>query len=159
MAPFADAIRNVFNGLDATKNMEIGEMPLHARTIEAILSNWGATKYNGSQDVRPWLTEIEEEYRIHGIPEIQMTDMAVRSTDGEVNTVLTAMYEAKVAEGGKWSWEDFKESVIKIEGKPNQLYQPRPWTPLTNRDRQLQGKCEGSVSNATIPNCCSYITL
>lgn len=107
-------------------------------TIKSILNNWDATKYNGSQDVRPWLREIEEKYHIHGIPEIQMTEVAVKSTDGEVNTVLKAMLEAKVAEAGAWSWEDFKESMIQIEGEHNQLYQPRPWTPLTGCDRQYE---------------------
>ena len=142
MALYFDAVRGILNNWDATK-LEIGEMPLHADDIEAILSNWGATKYDGSQDVRPWLTEIEEKYQIYGIPEIQMTDMAVKSTDGEVNTVLTAIYKAKAAVAGGWSWEDFKEFVIQVEGKRNQ---PQPRTPLTNRDRRLQGKYEGSAS-------------
>jgi len=115
MAPFADAIKDILNGWDATKYTEIVETSLHAGAIKAILSNWGATMYNGSQDVRPWLMEIEEKYRIHGIPEIHMTDMAVKLTNGEVNTVLTSMYKAKVAEAGVWSWEDFKEFVIQIE--------------------------------------------
>jgi len=140
MVPYADAIKGVLDNWDVTKYMEIGEMPLHAGTIKdilnswdvtkymeiggmalnagaikALLSNWGATMYDGSQDVRPWLMEIEEKYRIHGIPEIHMTDMAVKFTNGEVNTVLTAMYKARVAEAGAWSWEDFKESLIKIE--------------------------------------------
>ena len=172
MVPYADAIEGVLDSWDAAKYMEIGEMSLHAGTVKDILnswditkymeiggialnagaiktlvSNWGATMYDGSRDVRPWLMEIEEKYRIHGIPEIHMTDMAVKFTNGEVNTVLTAMYKARVAEAGAWSWEDFKESVIKIEGKRNRLYQPRPWTPLTNRGRRLQGKYEMSVSN------------
>ena len=121
-------------------------MVLHAETIRAILNNWDATRYNGSQDVRPWLMEIEEKCRIYGIPQIQMTEVAIRCTDGEVNTVLTAMFEARVAEAGPWLWTDFKECVIQIEGERNQLNQPRPWTPLTDCDRQLQAKYEGSVS-------------
>jgi len=104
----------VFNNWDAA-GLEIGEMPLHADDITAILNNWDATKYDGSQDVQPWLTEIEEKYQIYGIPEIQMTDMAVKSTNGEVNTVLTAIYKARVAVAGEWSWADFKEFVTQVE--------------------------------------------
>ena len=99
-------------------------MPLQAKTIKAILNNWDTQKYNGSQDVRPWLIQIEENCRIYGIPEAQMTEVAVKSTDGEVNKVLTAMFEVKVAEAGVWSWADFKECVIQIEGKHSQLYRP-----------------------------------
>ena len=98
-------------------------MPLQAETIRAIL-NWDVQKYNGSQDVRPWLMQIEENCRICGIPEIEMTEVAVKSTDGEVNTVLTAMFEARVAEAGVWPWADFKECVIQIEGGHNQPYRP-----------------------------------
>ena len=134
MALYFDAVRGIINNLGVVRP-GIGEMPLHADNIAAILDNWDATKYDGSQDVQLWLTEIEEKYRIHGIPEIHMTDMAVKSTDGEVNTVLTAIYKAKAAVAGGWSWEDFKEFVIQVEGKRDQLHQPRPWTPLTNCDR------------------------
>ena len=94
-------------------------MTLKAETIRAILNNWDVQKYNGLQDVRPWLLRIEENCQIYGIPETQMTEVAVKSTDGEVNTTLTAMFEAKVAEVGVWSWADFKECVIQIEGERN----------------------------------------
>ena len=53
-----------------------------------------------------------------------MTEVAVKSTDGEVNRILTAMFEAKVAEAGVWPWTNFKECVIQIEGEHNQLYRP-----------------------------------
>lgn len=92
-------------------------MVLHRDTIVAILNNWNAPKYDGSQDVRPWLKGIEELCRIYGIPPIQMTEMAVKSTSGEANPVLMAMFEAKVAEAGTWEWADFKECVIQIEGE------------------------------------------
>ena len=80
--------------------------------------------YNGSQDVRPWLMQIEENCHLYGIPEIQMTEVAVGSTDGEVNTVLTAMFEVKITEAGVWPWADFKECVIQIEGEYNHMYRP-----------------------------------
>ena len=99
-------------------------MALQAETIKAILNNWDVQKYDGLQDVRPWLAQIEENSQIYGIPETQMTEVAAKSTDGEVNTVLTAMLEAKVAEAGVWPWTDFKESVIQIEGEHDQLYRP-----------------------------------
>ena len=121
-------------------------MPLHADTIRAILNNWNATKYNGSQDVRPWLMEIEEKCRIYGIQGAQMTEVAVKCTEGEANLVLTAMFKAKVDKAGVWPWADFKKCLIGIEGKHNQLHQPGRWTPLTNFDRQLQAKYERSVS-------------
>lgn len=92
-------------------------MALHPDTLTAILNNWDAPKYDGSQDVRPWLMAIEELCRIYGIPWIQMTEMAVRSTAGNAYPVLTAMLETQVAGAGMWSWEDFKQSVIHIEGK------------------------------------------
>ena len=95
-------------------------MPLRAETIKAILNNWDVQRYNGLQDVRPWLKHTEENCRIYGIPETQMTEVAVKSTDGEANKVLTAMFEVKVAEAGVWSWADFKECVIQIEGEHNQ---------------------------------------
>ena len=95
-----------------------------AETIKAILDNWDVQKYDGLQDVRLWLAQIEENFHIHGIPETQMTEVAARSTDGEVNTVLTAMVAAKVAEAGVWLWTDFKECLIQIEGEHSQLYRP-----------------------------------
>ena len=121
-------------------------MALHPDTIRAIPNNWDATKYDGPQDVRPWLMEIEEKCRIDRIPEAQMTEIAIECTDGEVNIVLTAMFEAKVAEAGEWPWADFKECVIQIEGEHNKLYcWPQPWTPPTICDRRLQAKHKGSV--------------
>jgi len=92
-------------------------MPLHPDTLTAILNNWDAPKYDGSQDVRPWLRAIEELCRIYGIPPVQMTEMAVKCTAGQANPVLTAMFEAKFAEAGVWEWADFKECVIRIEGE------------------------------------------
>ena len=92
-------------------------MVLHQDTLTAILNNWNAPKYDGSQDVRPWLKAIDELCRIYGIPPIQMTEMAVNCTAGQANPVLTAMFEAKVAEAGVWEWVDFKECVILIEGE------------------------------------------
>ena len=102
MALYVDTIRDVLNNWDAIK-LEIGEVPLHADDIGAILNSWDATEYDGSRDVRSWLMEIEEKYRIYGILEIQMTDVVAKCTDGEVKTVLTAMFEAKVAEAGVWA--------------------------------------------------------
>jgi len=104
-------------------------MVLHPDTITAILNNWGAPKYDGSRRVRPWLGAIEELFRIYGIPPIQMTEMAVKCTTGQANPVLTAMFEAKVAEAGAWLWPDFKECVIQIEGEQStssvrSLYSP-----------------------------------
>ena len=92
-------------------------MVLHPDTITAILNNWGAPKYDGSQDVRPWLRAMEELFRIYGIPPIQMTEMAVKCTDGEAGPVLAAMFEARATEAGVWEWADFKECVIQIEGE------------------------------------------
>jgi hypothetical protein len=92
-------------------------MALHPDTLTAILNNWDAPKYDGSQDVRPWLKAIEELCRIYGIPWIQMTVMAVNCTAGQANPVLTAMFEAKVTKAGVWLWEDFKQCVIQIEGE------------------------------------------
>ena len=99
-------------------------MALRADIIKSILNIWDVTKYNGSQNVGLWLMEIEEKHQIYSIPEIQMTEMAVKSTDGEVNTVLTAMFEAMMAVAGVWPWADFKECVIRIEGEHNQPHQP-----------------------------------
>ena len=121
-------------------------MPLDADALRTILNKWDTAKYDGSQDVRPWLTEIEETCNIYDIPEIQTTEVAVERTEGEVNSVLTAMFKTKVAEAGVWPWADFKECVTQIQGEYNQPYQPQPWTPLTNCDRRLQAKYEGSVS-------------
>ena len=95
-------------------------MALHPDTITAILNNWDAPKYDGSQDVRPWLKAIEELCRIYGIPPVQMTEMAVKCTAGQANPILTAMFEANVAEVGVWLWADFKECVIRIEGEYSQ---------------------------------------
>lgn len=92
-------------------------MALHPDTIIAILNNWDAPKYDGSKDVRPWLKAIEDLCRIYGIPRFQMTEMAVKCTAGLANPVLTAIFEAKVAEAGVWWWEDFKQCVIQIEGE------------------------------------------
>jgi len=100
-------------------------MVLHPDTITAILNNWGAPKYDGSQDVRLWLKAIEDLCRIYGIPLIQMTEMAVKCTAGEASLVLTAMFEAKVTEVGVWLWEDFKGCVIQIEGEYGQPCWPR----------------------------------
>ena len=110
-------------------------MALHSETIRAILNNWDAPKYDGSQDVQRWLIEIEGKCRIYGIPGIQMTEMAVKCTEGGVNTNLTAILEARDAEGGVWSWADFKEYMVQIGGERNQLYQPRSRTQLTNCGR------------------------
>ena len=92
-------------------------MALRPETIKAILNNWNAPKYDGSQDVRQWLKEIERLSQIYGIPPAQMTEMAVRCTVGEVNTVLTAMLGTRVGEAGVWAWADFRECVIQIEGE------------------------------------------
>ena len=92
-------------------------MALHPDTLVAILNNWDAPKYDGSQDVRPWLRAIEELCRIYGIPPIQMTEMAVKCTAGQAHPVLTAMFEATVTKGGFWLWADFKRCVTDIEGK------------------------------------------
>ena len=112
-------------------------MSLQAETIRGILNKWNVQTYDGLQDVRSWLVQIEENSRIHGIPETQMTEVATNSTDGEVKTVLTAMLEAMVAEAGVWPWTDFKKWVIQIEGEHNQLYRPSPRTALTSYDRKL----------------------
>ena len=120
-------------------------MVLHSDTIKAILKNWDAPKYDGLQDVRQWLGAIEKLCGIYGIPLVQMTEMAVKCTAGEANPVLTAMYEAKMAEAGVWLWADFKERVIQIEGEYSQQSQPRVWIVLTNCDRQLQAEYEGLV--------------
>lgn len=92
-------------------------MVLHPDTIKAIINNWDAPKYDGSQDVRPWLRAMEELCRIYGIPPVQMTEMAVKCTAGAANPVLAAMFNARVAEAGVWLWADFKQCVIQIEGK------------------------------------------
>ena len=92
-------------------------MALHPDTITAILNNWAAPKYDGSQDVRRWLTAIEKLCQIYGIPPIQMTEIVVQCTTGLANPVLTAIFKAKVADTGLWSWTDFKEFVIRIEGE------------------------------------------
>ena len=92
-------------------------MVLHSDTIKAILNYWNAPKYDGSQDVRQWLKEIEELCKIYGIPPAQTTEMAIKCTVGEANTVLAAMLETKVTEAGVWSWAEFKECVIQIEGE------------------------------------------
>ena len=113
-------------------------MVLHPDTITAILNNWDAPKYDGLQDVRPWLKAIEELCRIYGIPLVQMTEMAVKCTTGQANPVLTAMFEAKVTEAGVWGWAEFKECVTLIEGelKHNLLARrPRPRIVLTAYDR------------------------
>jgi len=110
-------------------------MTLHADTIRAILNNWDAPKYDGSQDVRQWLRAIERLCKIYGIPPAQITEMAVKCTAGEANPILTAMLQAKVAEAGVWLWVDFKECVIQIEGERSQPSQPRFLVVLTNRDR------------------------
>lgn len=112
-------------------------MPLHPDTITAILNNWDAPKYDGLQDVRPWLKAIEELCRIYGIPPIQMTEMAVKCTAGEANLVLAAMFEAKLAEAGVWEWVDFKECVIQIEGEfeYDQPHPPQSWIVLINHNR------------------------
>ena len=99
-------------------------MVLHPDTLTAILNNWDAPKYDGSQDVRPWLKAIEELCRIYGVPPIQMTEMAVRSTDGKASPVLTAMFNARIDEVGVWEWPGFKACVIRIEGEHS--WQCRP---------------------------------
>jgi hypothetical protein len=96
-------------------------MVLHSDTVTAILNNWNAPKYDGSQDVRPWLKAIEELCRIYGIPPTQMTEVAVKSTAGKASPVLTAMF-AKVTEAGVWEWVDFKKCVIQIEGELEYSY-------------------------------------
>ncbi|KAF9780103.1 hypothetical protein BJ322DRAFT_1084565 [Thelephora terrestris] len=90
-------------------------MVLHPDTITAIINNWDAPKYDGSQDVRPWLRAMEEICRIYGIPLVQMTEMAIKCTAGQASPVLTAMFDARVAEAGGWLWVDFKQCVIQIE--------------------------------------------
>ena len=92
-------------------------MALHPNTVMAILNNRDAPKYDGSQDVRPWLRDIEEFCRIYGIPPAQMSEIAIQCTAGQVNSDLTATFEANVAEAGVWLWVDFKECVIRIEGE------------------------------------------
>jgi len=104
-------------------------MVLYPDTITAILNNWDAPKYNGSQDVRPWLKAIEELCRIYGIPPVQMTEMAVKCTAGEANPVLMAMFDAKVVEEGVWWWTDFKECVIQIEDSYRQNLRDAPRDP------------------------------
>ena len=110
-------------------------MVLYPDTIKAILNNWNAPKYDGTQDVRQWLKEIQELLRIYGIPPVQMTEVAIKCTAGEANSVLAAMFKARVAEAGVWLWEDFKECVTQIEGEYSQPSQPRVWVVLTNCDR------------------------
>ena len=92
-------------------------MDLHSDNIEAVLNNWDAPKYDGSQDVRQLLRKIEKLRQIYGLSPAQMTEMAIKYTVGEANTVLKAMLESKVAEAGAWPWADFKECVIQIEGE------------------------------------------
>lgn len=92
-------------------------MALHPDTITAILNNWNAPKYDGSQEVRPWLKAMEELCRIYGIPQIQMTEMAVKCATGRAGPVLMAMFEAKITEAGYWLWSDFKQCVIQVEGE------------------------------------------
>jgi len=95
-------------------------MEFHPEVITAILNTWGAPKYDGSQDVRLWLREIEKLCRRHSIPPTQMTEMAVRCTAGQASLVLVAMFEAKIAEDSVWSWADFEACVIQIEGEHSQ---------------------------------------
>lgn len=120
-------------------------MVLHPDTITAILNNWGAPKYDGSQDVRPWLKAIEELCRIYGIPPAQMTEMAVKSTAGEAGPILTAMFGAKVVEAGVWEWAGFKECVIQIEGESGCMPATILNWSLTDRNRQLQREHEELV--------------
>ena len=92
-------------------------MDLHSDTVEAVLNNWDAPKYDGSQDVHQLLGKIEKLRQIYGLSPAQMTEMAIKYTTGEANTVLSAMLKTKVAEAGVWLWADFKECVIQIEGE------------------------------------------
>ena len=112
-------------------------MTLHTAAITAILNDRNAPKYDGSQDAHRWLREIEELCETHGIPSAQMTEIAVKCTAGVTNIMLKAMLEAKVAEVGVWLWADFKECVIRIEGKHSQPSQPRFLVVLTNCGRQI----------------------
>jgi len=133
-------------------------MVLHSDTIKAILNNWNAPKYDGLQDVRQWLGEIEKLCKIYGIrAPAQMTEMAIKCTVGEANTVLAAMLKTKVTEAGVWPWADFKECVIQIEGKHSQPSQPRIWVILTSCDRWLQAEYEGLVPHICYPErLCPY---
>ena len=108
---------------------------LDSHAITAILKNWDAPEYDGSQDVGQWLRTIETLCRIYEIPPAQMTEVAVKCTSGEANLILTAMLEVKVTEAGVWLWADFSESVIQIEGEHSQPSQPQFWVVPTNRDR------------------------
>ena len=118
---------------------------LRSHTITAILNNWNAPRYDGSQDARQWLRAIEEFCKIYGIPPVQMAEMAIKCTAGEANSILTPMLEAKVAEAGVWLWIDFKECVIQIEGEHSQPSQPQLWVVLTSCDRYTQAEYEGLV--------------
>jgi hypothetical protein len=95
-------------------------MVLPSNTIRAILDHWDAQSYDGSQDVRQWLGSIEGLCQMYGIPPVQMTEVAVKCTAGEVKSILEAMFEAKVAEAGMWLWAEFKECVIQIHGEHGQ---------------------------------------
>jgi len=117
------------------------KMRLHSDATEA---NLDAPKYDGSQDARQWLSEIEKLCQ-DGIPPAQMTEMALKCTAGEANLVLTAMFETKVAKEGAWLWPDFKECVIQIEGEHSQPSRPRVWVVLISCDRWLQAEYEGLV--------------
>ena len=94
-------------------------------TVTAILNSWNVQNYDGSQDARQWLRTIEERCQIYGVPQTQMTEMAVRCTAGEANRVLGAMLEAHVNEAGVWPWQDFRRQVIQTEGGCSQPCQPR----------------------------------
>ena len=97
-------------------------MEFHPDVLTAILNEWDAPRYDGSQDARLWLREIEELCRRDNIPPTQMTEMAVRCTAGQASVVLTAMFEARIAEESVWSWEDFKACAIQIEGEHSKPY-------------------------------------
>lgn len=88
-------------------------MEIHPDIFATVFS---PQEYDGSQDTRTWLRTIEELCQGLNIPLTQMTEIAVKCTTGQVNLDLTAMFEAKVAESGVWSWADFKEHVI--QGEP-----------------------------------------
>lgn len=83
--------------------------------MNAILSEWKASIYDGEQPALTWLTEIEQGCNIYGIPTSQRIGVAIYYMSGEPKAVIQAMFDHKVQTEKGWNWDEFQNDLVAID--------------------------------------------
>jgi hypothetical protein len=91
---------------------------LSLSTMNAILSEWKAPRYDGSSDVETWLAEIDKGCEKYGIPIKQRVPVALYYMEGEAKIVMEFIRDHEMRTAKKaWRWHKFKKDLVLIHSK------------------------------------------